>query len=62
MARAAPGGKRLSVLNDEFTVRERDGRSESRRIASSEELLTMLSENFGLHFAPGTRFALPGAL
>jgi len=61
VARAAPDGVRLTVLNDEFTVRQRDGSSDKRHIASPEELLTILRESFDLHFAAGTRFPLAEA-
>lgn len=62
VARAAPDGQRLTLLNDELTVRGRDGRSESRRIGSPDELLTVLADTFGLHLSPGTRFSVPGML
>lgn len=56
VARALPDGRRLALLNRDFTVRERDGRADTRHVASAEELLTVLAESFGLHFPPGTRF------
>lgn len=55
VARAVPQG-RLSILNDELTLRGRDGTADKRRIESADELLTILAERFDLHFAPGTRF------
>ena len=61
-ARAAPDGRRLAVLNNEFIVRHADGRADKRIIASADELLAILAENFGLHFPAGTRFGGPGAL
>jgi N-hydroxyarylamine O-acetyltransferase len=61
VARAAPDGQRLTLLNDEFTSRARDGRAQSHKIGSPEELLTVLGDRFGLRFPPGTRFGLPGA-
>ncbi len=60
-ARALPEGRRLALLNRDFTIRERDGRADTRTIASPEELLAILDEHFGLQFPPETRFATPGA-
>lgn len=50
--------RRHTLLNREFTIRYADGRVEKRTLASADELLTVLSEYFGLHFPPDTRFAL----
>ena len=61
VARAAPGGRRLTILNNEFTTRQADGRADKREIKSPDELLAILAENFGLHFPPGTRFGPPGS-
>jgi len=60
-ARAAPGGVRHTLLNREFTTRHADGRAEVRPIASPDELLAVLAENFGLYFPPGTRFGPAGS-
>ena len=51
VARALPEGRRLTLLNRDFTVREQDGRADTRAIASAEELLAILADSFGLHFA-----------
>lgn len=56
VARAAPEGQRLTILNDQFTLRERHGTATSRQIASAPELLEVLLKQFGLCFAAGTRF------
>jgi N-hydroxyarylamine O-acetyltransferase len=61
VARAAADGQRMSILNDEFTLRARDGVAETRRITSSAELLDVLLEQFGLRFPAGTRFGGPGS-
>jgi hypothetical protein len=45
-------------MNDEFSIRGNDGRAETRKLSSSEELLEVLSTNFGLHFPAGTRFGV----
>jgi N-hydroxyarylamine O-acetyltransferase len=59
VARALPDGKRLTVLNHDFNIRQRDGDVEKRHIASTEELLEVLREYFGLQFPSGTRFGPP---
>jgi N-hydroxyarylamine O-acetyltransferase len=56
VARALPEGRRVSLLNREFTVRGRDGHAERRMIESPDELLAVLAEQFGLVFPTGTRF------
>ena len=61
VARAAPNGKRLSILNHEFTIRGSDGAAETRTIESADELLKTLAADFGLHFPPQTRFGPPGS-
>lgn len=58
-ARALPGGRRVSVLNRELTLRARDGSAERRMIDSPDELLAVLAEHVGLAFPPGTRFPCP---
>jgi N-hydroxyarylamine O-acetyltransferase len=55
-SRAGPNGQRLSILNQDFKIRSADGRSQTRALASPEELLAVLDEQFGLRFPPGTRF------
>jgi N-hydroxyarylamine O-acetyltransferase len=56
VARALPEGVRVTLLNRELTVRQRDGRAERRVVASPDELLVVLAEHFGLLFPAGTRF------
>ncbi len=60
VARAAPEGQRLSILNDQFTLRERHGTATTRQITSAPELLEVLRKQFGLSFAAGTRFGGAG--
>jgi N-hydroxyarylamine O-acetyltransferase len=55
-ARATPDGGRVTLLNRELTFRARDGRAESRVMASPDELLDALATHFGLVFPAGTRF------
>jgi N-hydroxyarylamine O-acetyltransferase len=61
VARAASDGARVTLLNDELKIRRRDGRAESRTIATPEELLEILDGHFGLSFPAGTRFGPPGS-
>ncbi len=61
VARALPEGRRLTILNRDFTVRERDGRGETRTTASAEELLAVLTESFGIAF-PGSASELEAIL
>ncbi len=56
VARAAAEGQRLSLLNDEFSLRDRYGAATVRRLTSAPELLELLSKQFGLSFPAGTRF------
>lgn len=61
VARAAPDGARLTLLNDELKTRHRDGRVELRKVGSPAELLEVLERTFGLSFPAGTRFGSPGS-
>jgi N-hydroxyarylamine O-acetyltransferase len=56
VSRAAPLGIRLTLQNDEFSIRGRDGHADTRKLASPEELLEVLATHFGLHFPAGTGF------
>jgi len=56
VARAAPEGQRVSILNDELTLRDRHGLATKHQIASAPELLEVLLKQFGLSFPAGTRF------
>ncbi len=58
VARAAPGGRRISMLNNELTLRGADGRAEVQKLTSPAALLAALNEHFGLHFPAGTEFRL----
>ena len=61
VARAAPDGRRLTLVNDELKIRGRDGRAEARPVASAEALLALLEAEFGLRFPAETRFGPPGS-
>jgi N-hydroxyarylamine O-acetyltransferase len=56
VARAAPDGRRITLLNDELKLRDRDGRVERRVLESRQALLAALAEHFGLRFPEETRF------
>ena len=56
VARALPEGRRVSILNRELTLRARDGRGETRELATSEDMLEALHEHFGLGLPAGTEF------
>ena len=56
VARALPDGGRLTLLNRELTVRQRDGSAERQLLSSPDELLAVLEEKFGLSFPARTRF------
>lgn len=61
VARAANERRRISVLNDEFTIRERDGSAVHQRVGSALELLQILRQHFHLEFPTETRFGPPGS-
>lgn len=58
VARAAPEGRRVTLLDNEFTIRDSDGTPNKRIIKSREELLSVLAEHFGVHLEPDVRFAV----
>ena len=61
VARAAADGQRISLLNNELTVRERGGSASTRRIGSAQELLEVLASYFELQFPLETRFGPVGS-
>jgi N-hydroxyarylamine O-acetyltransferase len=56
VARATAEG-RVTLVNRELRIRQRDGRTEVRALATPDALLAALDEHFHLKFPPGTRFA-----
>jgi len=61
VARAGDNGTRVTLLNNELTVRDaRTGESAVRLIESPQALLAVLEAEFGLTFPEGTRFPLSG--
>ena len=60
-ARTGLDGTRYGIRNREFTHRRGAEILERHDIATPEELLEVLAQNFGLHFPAGTRFGPPGS-
>jgi N-hydroxyarylamine O-acetyltransferase len=58
-ARAESSGVRVVLQNRDFTIRQADGRADTRQLTSPAELLGVLAQHFNLHFPAGTRFACP---
>ena len=61
-SRAAEDGRRYTILNGDFKVRQRDGHADVTPIQSPEKLLELLSEHFGLHLSPGAQLGTPWQL
>jgi N-hydroxyarylamine O-acetyltransferase len=57
-ALAGENGKRYTLLNDEFTVRDADGQATKRRLASHEELRHILEQCFGVQLEAETALRL----
>lgn len=55
VARALPDGERLTILNKELTRRRRGGVPEKQPIATHDELIHILREQFGLVLPEGTQ-------
>ena len=53
-----PNRCRASILNDNFVLRQGDRVLESVKIATPEQMLTVLREHFTLSFPPGTAFGV----
>lgn len=58
-ARATPDG-RVSLLNRDLTVRKQDGSSQTRHLATQDDLLAALTQAFGISLAPGTQLVCAG--
>ena len=59
VARAASGGRRYTMLNNEFSVRDAEGKAVKRELHTKGELLAVLEEEFGLKLDPAVRFIVP---
>lgn len=56
VARALPDGERLTLVNREYTRRNRAGVPDTRVLQTPAELLDVLDTGFGLRFPHGTTF------
>jgi N-hydroxyarylamine O-acetyltransferase len=61
VARAAPDGRRITLLNDQLSIRGADGQARKEVLGSPQALLAVLSDQFSLEFAATTRFGEPGS-
>ena len=61
VGRAGPDGARVTLLDNQFTIRDARGQADTRLLGSKKELLAVLAEHFGLHFSEDTHFQLPKA-
>jgi len=60
IAMAAPDGSRHSLATRKYTHRRNGEPIESIEIESSQQLLDLLDQRFGLHFPAGTLFGIDG--
>jgi N-hydroxyarylamine O-acetyltransferase len=60
LTRACADGTRIGVFNRTFSHRRGGELLATREIESPDELLTLMDREFGLRFAPGTRFGGSG--
>jgi N-hydroxyarylamine O-acetyltransferase len=61
VARAAPDGARVTLVNNELRMRRRRAEAQRQTIASADDLLAVLAREFALTFPAGTRFGPPGS-
>lgn len=61
VGRAAPNGGRVTLLDNKFTLRDANGKADTRMLASKPELLAVLAEHFGLRLNAAAQFNLPEA-
>ena len=61
VARAAPDGGRIGLLNRELSIRDGSGRAEKRTLGTQPELLAALREHFAISLPEGTRILWEGA-
>jgi N-hydroxyarylamine O-acetyltransferase len=59
VARAASEGRRMTMLNTEFSVRDAEGKAVKREVQTKAELLVVLEEAFGLRLDPKVQFNVP---
>jgi N-hydroxyarylamine O-acetyltransferase len=61
VARAAPNGVRIGLLNRELSIRDRTGHAQKQTIATQDELLAVLREQFAIELPAGTKISWLGA-
>lgn len=61
VSRAAPNAERLTILNDQFSIRDAHGEAQKRPIESKRQLLEILAEHFGVILEADVPIALPDA-
>lgn len=61
VARAAPDGGRIALLDRELSIRDRRGHANRRTIATQDELLDVLREHFAIDLPRGTQITWHGA-
>ncbi|MBA2115183.1 arylamine N-acetyltransferase family protein [Bremerella alba] len=59
VAKAAPEGVRLTMLNDVFSVRDASGTATKTPIRTQEEMLDLLAEHFKMELQGDDRYDLP---
>ncbi len=60
VARAAPDGGRITLMNHELKLRGRDGPAEGQVLSSQAQLRSVLLERFGLRLEPEVCIPVPG--
>jgi N-hydroxyarylamine O-acetyltransferase len=55
VARAGDHGRRYTLVDGIFKLREADGHASERKVTSPQEVLELLETHFGLRLEPGTR-------
>ena len=61
VSRAAPGSERLTILNDQFSIRDAEGEARKQPIQSKRQLIEILAEHFGVNLDQDAPIALPDA-
>ncbi|MHC2066460.1 arylamine N-acetyltransferase family protein [Bremerella sp. T1] len=59
VAKAAPDGVRLTMLNDEFSIRDAQGYATKYPIGSKKEMLDILAEHFDMHLPIDSAIKVP---
>ncbi|MFL5783114.1 MAG: arylamine N-acetyltransferase family protein [Bacteriovoracaceae bacterium] len=54
-ARALENGSRISLQNDEFTIRKSSGEAEKKKLQSHDEIINVLTSDFGIRLSSDDR-------